>query len=292
MRAQEFLDQSGRKGLGGAAMAAAPVERQMAALSLDDIAAGDVDWALAWVDSILAGERGHCGYAPLPTRKGRLKELSVCPEFATRVSNAGPREAQGYVDRGLFKTLCTNLNEYNNDWPVHIRIVLSLSNLIRLIHTLPNLQGAKLAWDLGVVRPAAELFKAVAKRLQHKPWRELIYVNALVVTVNFFSTMALPLSTLHLPLDEQADSATKQIATKFYRWFCKEGCLPGLLQILISVSKADLTTGREDQLRLVPLWSSVASVVCICTRLDLHRDEMVTTPGKVSINIVRRSLQL
>ncbi|GAQ86915.1 hypothetical protein KFL_003200070 [Klebsormidium nitens] len=271
-------------------MAAAAVERQMATLSLEDIAAGDVDWALAWVDSILAGERGHCGYAPLPTRKGRLKELSVCPEFATRVSNAGPREAQGYVGRGLFKQLCMNMNEYSsNNAPVHVRIILSLSNLIRLIHTLPNLQGAKLAWDLGVVRPAAELFKAVAKRSQHKPWRELIYDNSLVVSVNFFSTMALPLSTLHLPLDAQADAATKQVATKFYRWFCKEGCMPGLLQILISVSKADLSTGREDQLRLVPLWSSAASVVCICARLDLHRDEMVTTPGVLDA-VVRGTL--
>jgi hypothetical protein len=188
----------------------AAAEPSHVVLSLDDIAAADIDLALAWMDGALAGApRPGSGVDPLPKRKERLKELSISKEFTSKLIRASPREAQEYVDSGMFKVLAMNLHDIKYGAATATSTAtLTISNLMHLICALPDLVVQ--AWKLGAVRSVAELFKAVAGQSQEKSWEALVEDNTLIVTAGFFSVMA-------VPLEMQAEAPARTIAVKFFK---------------------------------------------------------------------------
>jgi hypothetical protein len=262
-----------------ATMAATP-ELPGIVLSLDTIDVANLDTALLCVDTTLSGAGLRIRHgrleAPLSTRKAHLKEFSVSREVTSRLKEASPREVQEYADRGLFKVLCMNLNEIDSNVAMlSDRMIVTISNLISMMRALPDRLCIE-AWTYGAVRPVTKVFKVTVDHLEGKSWKAFMADNGLILTLNFISTMG-------IPLDLQDDSAPAwQIAAKFYRWFCKEGYMERVFQTFISVSTVDLPALDKRHVRLQPLVTGALGVVIVCMRLDLMYEEMTSRAGTVS----------
>jgi hypothetical protein len=82
-----------------------------------------------------------------------------------------------------------------------------------------------------------------------------------------------------VPLGMQAESPAKTTAVKFFKWFCREGCLEDLGRVFVATSTAKLSTTDSRLRRHSPLLMSSATVIGF-VQLNLQHQELAAMPGE------------
>lgn len=226
---------------------------------------------------------------PSESKRDRLKRLSTSNGFTMHMQEASVPEAQGFVRKGIFKILCQNLHNLEDEKAT----LNTLANMVNLMERVPDLVTK--GWEFGAVKPIAGILKDAAEQgllrkaenqsqiLEQK--RALLGASLLRGALCFLSVMGKPLQS------HQSGDPPYRATLKTYKWLVKERFVLLAARVWLAISAVGPhLSGPMEQTVYDSLSFNASAIVHAAVVLELQTVELVTLPGKVALLIRKRKL--